>query len=94
MSTKSSKTRAVPAAQFTRNFGHYKLLAQRKAIPVSSHGQLTGYFVASDEYQEFERFKAQRRSFATVDLGEEKIHAIAAARMDSRHNHLDALLQE
>ena len=94
MATKSSKTRAVPAAQFTRNFGRYRMLAQKKAIPVSSHGQITGYFVPPDEYQEFQKFKSHRRSYATVDLGADKIRAIAATRMDARHNHLNDLLSE
>ena len=86
------KTPAVPAAEFTRNFGRYRMLAQKGAVPVSSHGQITGYFVPPDEYQEFERFRAQRRSFATVDLADDKVRAIAAAHMDSRHDHLNALL--
>ncbi|PZR93791.1 MAG: prevent-host-death protein [Hyphomicrobiales bacterium] len=87
-----AKTPAVPAAEFTRNFGRYRMLAQRGAVPVTSHGQITGYFVPPDEYQEFERFRAQRRSFATVDLSGDKVRQIAETRMDARHDHLNALL--
>src|ERR1700731_3867463 len=54
----------VPASEFTRNFGRYRMLAQREAVAVSSHGSITGYFVAPDEYEEFRRFKQRRRSFA------------------------------
>ena len=86
------KTPAVPAAEFTRNFGRYRMLAQKGAVPVSSHGHITGYFVPPDEYEEFQRFRAQRRSFATVDLPEDKIRAIAASRMDPGHDHLNTLL--
>jgi len=68
------------------------MLAQKGAVPVTSHGQITGYFVPPDEYEEFERFRTRRRSFATVELAEEKVEAIAASRMDARHEHLDALL--
>lgn len=82
----------VPASEFTRNFGRYRMLAQREAVPVSSHGMVTGYFVGPEEYQEFKRFKEQRRSFATIDLPEEKVRAIGATRMDARHAHLDTLL--
>jgi hypothetical protein len=82
----------VPASEFTRNFGRYRMQAQRTAIAVSSHGQITGYFVGPDEYEEFKRFKESRRSFATADLPEEKIKAIGASRMDERHAHLDAVL--
>jgi hypothetical protein len=32
----------VLAVEFVRNFGRYKLLAQRAAVPVSSNGTLAG----------------------------------------------------
>jgi len=76
----------VPASEFTRNFG------RRGAVAVSSHGRITGYFVAPDEYEEFRRFRESRRSFATAELPEEKVKASGASRMDTRHAHLDAML--
>ena len=82
----------VPASEFTRNFGRYRMRAQREAVAVSSHGQITGYFVGPDEYEEFKRFRESRRSFATVDLPEEKAEAIRTSRMDPPHAHLDKLL--
>ncbi|MBI1200870.1 MAG: type II toxin-antitoxin system Phd/YefM family antitoxin [Rhodopseudomonas sp.] len=82
----------VPASEFTRNFGRYRMQAQREPVAVSSHGAITGYFVAPDEYEEFRRFKQQSRSFATAELPDEKVQAIGASRMDERHAHLDALL--
>lgn len=84
----------VPASEFTRNFGRYRMLAQREAVAVSSHGQITGYFIRPDEYEDFLRFKSYRRSFATRDLPEEKAAAILAGRMDPRHDHLNALMDE
>lgn len=89
-----TKAQAVPAAEFTRNFGHYRMLAQKGAVPVSSHGRITGYFVPPDEYAEFERFRARRQTFAMADLNEEEVRALAASRMDSRHDHLNALLDD
>ncbi len=85
-------TTTIPASEFTRNFGHYRMVVQRETVAVSSHGRITGYFVAPEEYEAFQRFKAQRRSFATVELSEAEAEAIGAARMDERHAHLDALL--
>jgi len=84
---------AVPASEFTRNFGRYRMLAQREPVAVSSHGSITGYFVGPDEYEEFRRFRQRRRSFATAELSDEKAQAIGASRMDKRHAHLDALLE-
>jgi hypothetical protein len=85
-------TKTVPASEFTRNFGRYRMRAQREAVAVSSHGQITGYFVGPDEYEEFKRFRESRRSFATAELSEERVKAIGASRMDKRHRHLDAIL--
>lgn len=84
--------KTVPASEFTRNFGHYRMRAQREAVPVSSHGHITGYFVGPDEYAEFKRYQESRRSFATADLVDEKVKAIGASRMHKRHKHLDRLL--
>ena len=89
-----SRTNPVPASEFTRNFGRYRMQAQREAVPVSSHGQITGYFVQPDEYEAFMRYKEQRRSFATADLTDAEVEAIAAARLDPRHDRLNKLLDE
>ncbi len=82
----------VPASEFTRNFGRYRMRAQRQAVAVSSHGQITGYFVGPDEYEEFKRFREGRRSFATAELPEDRVGAIRSSRMDARHAHLDKML--
>ena len=66
--------------------------AQREAVAVSSHGQVTGYFIGPADYEEFNRFQDKQRSFATTDLSDERVRAIAQSRMDPRHDHLDALL--
>ena len=87
-----ARSDAVSASEFTRNFGHYRMLAQRKAVAVSSNGRITGYFVRPDEYEDFIRFRSLRRSFATVDSSEERVRAIAETRMDNRHEHLNDLL--
>lgn len=92
MDTKSPFA-AVPASEFVRNFGRYRMQAQRGAVAVTSHGAITGYFVAPHDYEEYARMKAARRSFATAELSEEKVEAIAKARMHPRHKHLDKLLE-
>lgn len=88
-----TKTAAVPGSEFVRNFGRYRMQAQREAVPVSSHGEITGYFVAPQEYEEYARMKASQRSFATTELSDEKVQAVAKSRMHARHRHLDALLK-
>lgn len=82
----------VPAAEFSRNFGRYKLQAQREAVPVSSNGTLAGYFVAPHEYEELQKLRSMRRHFRTAELSDEEVEQIASARMDPRHDHLNSLL--
>jgi hypothetical protein len=83
----------IPASEFTRNFGRYRMLALREAVAVSSDGSITGYFVAPDEYEEFRRFKQRCRSFATAEVSDERAQTIGASRMDEQHAHLDAVLE-
>jgi hypothetical protein len=85
---------SVPASEFTRNFGRYRMAAQRAPIAVSSHGVITGYFIGPDEFAAYQNYRAQRRSFATAELSESQITAIEASRMDERHAPLDALLDQ
>jgi len=92
MVTKTPST-SVPASKFTRNFGRYRMQAQRGAVAVSSHGRITGYFIAPEDYQEYSRMKAARQSFATIELSDEKVRALAKSRMHPRHKHLDKLLK-
>ena len=89
-----SKMQTVPASEFTRNFGRYRMIAQHEAIAVSSHGAIAGYFVRPEEYEAFLRYKDHRRSFATRELPADKIAAIAAMRVDPKHDHLNALMDE
>jgi len=84
----------VAASEFTRNFGRYQMLAQREPIAVTSHGRTTGYFIAAEDYEAFKRFRESRRSFATVELSDERANAISASRMDAMHAQLDAMLDE
>lgn len=82
----------VPAAEFARNFGRYKMQAQREAVPVSSNGTLAGYFVAPQEYEELLRLRGMRRRFLTAELSDEEVDQIASSRMDPRHDHLNVLV--
>lgn len=66
--------------------------AQRQPVAVSNHGQISGYFIGPEEYEEFQRYRDSRHSFATAELPDEKIQAIGASRMHPRHAHLDRML--
>lgn len=85
---------SVPAAEFVRNFGNYRVQAQRHAVAVTSHGRIAGYFIAPHEYEEYEKLKAQRQSFATEELDDATLERIGRTRMHSRHRHLDEMLKD
>ncbi len=62
---------------------------------MTSHGRTTGYFISAIEYEEIQRIKASlRRSRLVADMTHDEITEMAAGRMDSEHDHLNALLNE
>lgn len=83
----------VPATEFSKNFGRYRDMVQRETVAVTSHERVTGYFVSSNDYEEFMRIKAMMpKVYAIEELSEATIQAIAASKMDTRHDHLNSLL--
>lgn len=85
----------VPASEFSKNFGRYREMAQREPVAVTSHDRVTGYFVSGSDYEAYLRMKAQLpKVYAVEELSEETIQAIAASKMDTKHDHLNGLLED
>lgn len=86
----------VPATEFVKNFGRYKELAQREPVAITSHGRTSGYFVSEHVYAEYQRLKtrAARRALLVSELSEDAVRAISTSRMDSRHDHLNKLMND
>ncbi len=85
----------VPATEFSKNFGKYRETVQREPVAVTAHERVTGYFVSAREYEEYIEMKDKiPQAYAVEELSEETIQAIANTKMDSRHNHLNDLLDE
>jgi PHD/YefM family antitoxin component YafN of YafNO toxin-antitoxin module len=86
---------SVPASEFAKNFGRYKEAAQREPVAITSHGRISGYFVSEHEYQELQRLrKFERRVYRIKELPAEIAEAIEASKMDPKHDHLNALLDD
>jgi len=86
---------AVTATEFARNFGKYKEQAQQEPVAITSHGRISGYFVAAREYAELCRLrKFERRVYRTNALPKKILEAIRTAKMEPGHEHLDALLDD
>jgi len=85
----------VTSTEFAKNFGRYREAAQREPVAITSHGRTSGYFVSPYEYAELERLRAyQRRVYRIEELPEDVVQAISAAKMDPKHEHLNALLDK
>ena len=86
---------SVRASDFARKFGEYQRRAKRQAVAVTSRGKTTGYCVSAAEYEALQRYRANAgRSFATADLPRARLEVVLDARMDPRHDHLNALLDD
>ena len=44
---------SVSATEFSKQFGRYRDLVQREPIAVTSHGRVSGYFIAAAEYEHY-----------------------------------------
>ncbi len=82
----------VSAAEFAKKFGAYRETAQREPVAITSHGRETCYLISAEEYQRLKR--RDREVFGLDDMPPDLIDAIRNAKMDPRHDHLNALLDE
>ena len=93
MKKRQGAIKKVPASEFARNFGEFRELAQREPVAVTNHGRTSGYFISAEHFEECQRQrKLSQRAVKVADLPEKTIKAIANARMDKRHGHLNKLL--
>ncbi|MEQ1887895.1 MAG: hypothetical protein ABL951_01800, partial [Alphaproteobacteria bacterium] len=57
--------------------------------------RMTGYFLSRAEYEEYLHVKSMiPKAYAVEEFSETTLRALAASKMDSRHNHLDNLLDD
>lgn len=85
----------VPATEFSKNFGRYREIVQREAVAVTSYERVTGYFISRADYEELQRLRTlMPTAYAVEELSDATVQAIAASRMDARHGHLNALLDD
>jgi hypothetical protein len=75
----------APTWKSTKKFGRSKMRTRREAVAMSSDGQIAGSVGEDHEHKDLLRWKDNRRSFATIDLSEEEVEAIASSRMNPHH---------
>jgi len=85
----------VTATEFAKNFGRYREAVHREPVAVTSHERIAGYFLSSEDYETYQRLKAMLpRAYAVHEVSIETLRALQEARMDDRHDHLNALLDD
>lgn len=85
----------VTASEFARNFGKYKEAAQREPVEITSYDRPSGYLISAADFEEYRRLKEQRRQvFHITEFPPELIAELESVRMDPRHDHLNALLDD
>lgn len=85
----------IASAEFAKNFGRYKELAQREPLAITSHGRKSGYFLSEHEFSEYQRLKAlSRRPYHISELPEETLKAMSTAKMNPAHDHLNELMND
>jgi len=85
----------VAATEFSRRFSEYQRLVRREPIEVQAHEQTTGFFISPEEFAQYQRLlAASRQAYHPSELPEHLKQAVADARMDARHDHLNRLLDD
>lgn len=83
----------VSATDFVKHFGEYRQRIHSGAIAITINGRTCGYFLSENEFKEYMLLKEQKRkAFTLAELPEGTIVALSTAKMDSTHDHLNALL--
>ncbi len=81
-----AQSRAVPASDFSRNFGKYQDEAIKAGvINVTSHGRIVGAYLSATELEHFERLKRREREVLKIgELDDETLAAIEAAEYGAK----------
>ena len=85
----------VPATEFAKRFSRYRQAAQRAPVAITHHGRVTEVLVSKADHDDFLRLKAREpRAYWAWELPDHLVEAIAEARMDPRHDALNARMAE
>jgi hypothetical protein len=86
-------TLVVDDAEFCRSLDTCPRRAQDQPIQVLRNGKPTGYFIFIEYHNLLQRVLASlRQTFHPSELPADLMSAVKNARMDARHNNLEALL--
>lgn len=85
----------VPSTEIAKRFSQYRQAAQREPVGVTHYSRVTEVLISKHDYDEYVRLKSlATRALRVEDLSDEAITAFEMVEMDSRHNHLNALMDD
>ena len=85
----------IPATEFAKRFSRYRQAAQREPVAVTHHGRVTEVLISKHDYDEYVRLKnLATRALRVTELSDEALSALAETGMDTRHNYLNALMDD
>ncbi len=82
----------VTSTEFSKEVGRYQDSALTQPVVVTRNGRDRTVMISSEEYQRLKR--RDRGVFATGELPETLVEAIAKTDMDLRHRYLDHLVKD
>ena len=82
----------VTSTEFSKEVGRYQDSALTQPVVVTRNGRDRTVMISSEEYHRLKR--RDRGVFATGELPETIVEAIAQTDMDPRHRHLDNLVKD
>ena len=82
----------VTASEFQKSFGAISDTALRIPVTITKQGRDHLVVMAAGEYQRLKR--RDRKVYSIEELPEEWVQALKEAKMDSRHDHLNSLLED
>jgi hypothetical protein len=82
----------VTSTEFSKEVGRYQDSALTQPVVVTRNGRDRTVMISSEEYQRLKR--RDRGVFATSELPETIVEAVARTDMDPRHRHLDMLVKD
>lgn len=85
----------VAATEFAKRFSRYRQAAQREPVAVTHHNRVTEVLMSKQDFDEYQQLKRrQTRSVLAEDFTDEMVAALEGSRVDPRHDHLNALMDD
>ena len=85
----------VPSTEIAKRFSQYRQAAQREPVGVTHYSRVTEVLISKHDYDEYVRLKSlETRALWVSELSDDAIAALVDARVDPRHDHLDALMDD